>query len=444
MSDAAPKKFSTRRYVLLAATVILVIGIVAFVASRVGLDKAMVRVALDRFAEEVAHSGQSKGKTIEFLYDDVKMVGGLLSRHANIINPRFVDRTDPQKIGMVHTSEVAVYPYNSALTSLRLELEKPLRVLNTDTLDATPLSTITQKTPILIEISPEGDNLLYVKQSLPEVLLVDGPEAERANPWNNFTIRMASGGFTEYTAELDPEQGPKPRKSIISLSNITLTPETKPEDVVTIETVDWNFTQEVGEDKRNSVVLNAAVGPVTGSETQLPYGPMEFSVALSMEGVEPGASPQTFAEVDSHESAFKLENLSLKSKNAALYATADFVSGAKDVLPVGTANITVENLPYILAELKKHEAITDLDIKLAGDLVGATTGKQMVDMKDVSIDIKRVRDGSFQIGNSTFEELMALLLKGALAKQPDAAKSVPGGPAPKAVAPAKPATKKAQ
>lgn len=427
-TTAPETKSTSRKFILPVILVILLIGGLGYVASKAGLDKALVKQAVDHFAADLAASTEHAPAHMTLTYDDIRLEGGLTNRHAILVNPAIkeVSRRD-QSVTHYRTDEVALYPTSTDLTSLRLEIAKPVRVFRAD--ETLAAATITQRSAIIVNVGPEtrGDkNYTITTVALPDAFLIDAHPDNITDPWNRLTLTLAPGATMKRSMIEGGADWTSLSDSSFTAKDIKITPDAKPADAVTIASIDTSFTNTLNEQNLNHVTLNANIGPIDSSDELLPYGPLTAIIELDFEGVL-RRSPEAFAEAKSNESSLKLETFSIKGKDAAIYATADFVSGATDVLPVGTANLTVENLPFVLGELRAREKLKPQEEQILAAVIQRATGKKLGDTTDLTIDIKRVRDGAFQIGDTTFEEVMALVLKGALSGKMDAPTEAPVG-----------------
>jgi len=438
---------STRKFILPVAIVIVLIGVIGFIASQAGLDKALVKQAVDRFAADLAKSTAESPAQMTLTYKDIRLEGGFSSRFAIIESPEIREKNlRDESVTIYRTPEIELHPTSADLSSMRIEAARPITIVGNAESSAPATTVITQKSAITVDVAPEqknGRTYIATNVSLPDAFLLDGSADEAGAPWQ-MTVTMAPGATIKRSVIEGGSDWTSLSDSSVSAKTIKIVPEGKPERTITIDAIESSFSNTLNEQNLNVVDINANIGPISGSKDVLPYGAITAALELNFEGAL-ARSPEAFAEAKSNESSIKLKTLSLKSENAALYATADFVSGASDLLPVGTANITVENLPFVLEELHKTAVLDEQNEKLLATVVERTTGQPIGTVKDLSIDIKRVRDGAFQIGNTTFEEIMALVLKSALtnkmapAVMPDAPAMPAEEPAPVEESPVSPA-----
>lgn len=407
---------SSRKWAILVVMGILAVGATAYIASRTGLDKALVKEAVDNFSAELKASSND---TLSFSYEDITIEGGFRDRHAIIKNPvlqQSPEGMESEQHIYYTTNAITLHANASDLSSMKLLMPHPIKGFKGSTMEGEAQLTVIQKAPVVAHIeSTKQDGIPFVETriELPDSMLVDGPESERGEPWNQFTLGLKEGGTVFLSHSTAPDAPEGLGKTDINLQDIVITPEHDAKDEIRIAQFVSHYGNVQDDKGKSKVSMTTDIGPITGSESALPYGPIEFSLNASYEGLL-STAPEDFASNQGNEKALKIETLSLKAKEAALYATADFVSGAKDILPVGTANITLENVPFILKEMRKHKVLDASKEALFDAVVSEVTGTKLAETKDLTIDVKRVRDGAFQIGNSTFEELMALVLRSAL------------------------------
>lgn len=428
MNDTAPAitaKSSSRKWAIFVVLAILAVGAIAYMASKTGLDKALVKEAVDNFAAELKASSND---TLSFSYGDIAIEGGFRDRHAVIKNPvlqQSPEGMESEQHIYYTTDAITLHANASDLSSMKLFLSHPIKGYKGSAMEGEAQITVIQKSPITAYVDAvkhDGIPFVETRIELPDSMLVDGPESERDQPWNQFTLGLKAGGTVLLSHSTAPDAPEGLGKTDINLHELIITPQHDAKDEIRIAQFVSRYENVQDEKGKSSVSMTADVGPITGDENALPYGPIEFALNASYEGLLSSA-PEDFASNEGNEKALKIETLSLKAKDTALYATADFVSGSKDILPVGTANITLENVPFILEEMRKHKALDASKEALFAAVVSEITGTKLSDTKDLTVDVKRVRDGAFQIGNSTFEELMALVLRSAL--EPHNATSAP-------------------
>lgn len=439
MADETPQtevkeRSIAKRVVLITMAVLVALIGLGFLASRTGLDKALLRQQLDAFATNLQAQGKRDGRDVVLTYKDVAIRGGFSNRHAVILEPQLsvkplvqegeVKATDNL---VIRTAELRVFPKSSNLKELQVAAPAPI-----DFYDASDLSrkllTVATDAPFTTDVRLYSrDNVSYaeVTQHVPEKIdftylreqKAEGPE--EATPtvvpvYETLVMTQAPGGLLYSDVAQD---GSDLGTARIQMQDIVLTPQVQPDAAVRIAQVSSDWKHSMNEKKHHAVEASAQVGEITADAALLPYAPINFSVKVGYEGAAPQTA-QDLSSIRAQESSFKLYGFTLSTKEASLNATADFVASPTDVLPVGMASITLTNVPYVMGELRRFGVLNPATEPLATEILQLATGTPMAEMKDAQIDINRARGGSFAIGKTTFEELFATVLQHGLRQQP--------------------------
>lgn len=408
-TEIQPPKSTGKKFLLLVAALFLIIGAAGYFASKTGLDKVLVKQALDNFSEELKQAKSTSDYDVSFTYKDLAIEGGFSTRHAIVMSPQIVKKYKDGKLEVYRTASIALFPTSADLASFRVDLEKPLTIHAQDEADAPAILTITQKSAIIANFSTESRQSGEVEIThidFPESFLVDGPKDNADDPWNKMTVSLAPGATFSSEVAKGKDVASGIGTVTFNAQSLLLTPDAAPQNAIAIKAISASINNVLNDKKQNIASVVARLDSVVGNKETLPYGPVNFAIDASFQGAL-AKSPQAFSEVEKQEVVYTLKTLTLNTGVASLNATADFVSGSKDVLPVGTANITIERLNNLVDIVKSQGLVSEKDLNLMDVLVKQISGKTLAETKDLSIDIKRVRDGAFQIGNTTFEELAA-------------------------------------
>jgi len=239
------------------------------------------------------------------------------------------------------------------------------------------------------------------------------------------TIQLAAAPGSGFrSSQADDKSGIG--KASVDFKHVVITPKAAPEGALKVEQISGEWSNSLNEKKLNVVRALLNVGPVTSGDAGLPYLPVSLTLDATYEGAMPKTA-QTISGIQSPESAMKLTSFSLTSKEASVKASANFTANASDVLPVGTASLSLANVPFMLSELRKYRVLNDQTSPLVEQVLQRMTGVPIAEMTDVTIPIERVRGGSFTIGKTTFEELFALFLKEALQVKQGGEATIPEG-----------------
>ncbi len=435
MTDlATPKK--KRSLILPIAAGVVALAVAGFLASRAGLDKALVKQQVDDFIARLHEQGAQQGRDITLTYADLEVAGGLTNKHVVMKAPVLTVKPLASQAAVpaadkkatdalrITTPQVAIYPDAVDLSALTVKAADAINFAGEEAPEKSLLK-VTPSAPIAVSVAniKKGDvPYSEISASLPPKLEMvylretqaEGKEEETPTlvpVYETLSVTMDAGGSTKTSLA---EDGSGLGTAATSYRNIVFTPEKAPDQALTIAEISGNWSNSLNEKKLNVITAALKFGPVTSANADAPYQPVALELDASFEGAMP-KTPESIANTQSQDSVMTLKTFSLTTKDASLKASANFTANTADVLPVGTANITLTNAPYVLAELKKHELLSPANEQLVTLVLERVTGTPVAQLTDVVIPIERARAGAFKVGNSTFEELFALLLQHAMA-----------------------------
>ncbi len=444
---------TARKFILPALVIIVAIMLVAFLASRSGLDRALLRQQLDAFATELADNARKEGRDVRFTYEDVVITGSFSDRHAEVVAPQLVVKPimqPGQKAELadeltIRTARVAIFPKAVDLSQLRVEMPDPFEFYAADAPEK-KLLTVSANEPFAAMVGrvKKADRLYTeIEHVMPTEITFNYLREQQAEGeeeqtptlvpvYETMTLTQATGGTASSSFAQD---GSGLGKASVQLNDITITPEKDPEASIDVAEIRSRWSHTLNANNHHVITGSLHIGDVTAAPEVIPYAP----IALHVEASYQGAAPQTaedIAAVGGPESSFKLKEFALTTKEAGIQATADFVAGADDVLPVGMATLNLTNVPFVLGELRRYQLLKTDDEALVDDFAGLIAGKPISELENATIEISRTRGGSFTIGNATFEELFATLLKNSMQRRAPAAPEAEEAPASAPVAPA--------
>lgn len=432
------EKRKTRRIILGTAVVVVLIGAAAFIASKAGLDKALVRQELDLIAAQLKQRGAAQGREITFTYGAINIEGGISDRHAVVhdvklqtrplvqpgVPPKEVEEEASRSL-VIASPVLEITPKSPNLAAFEIALPQPLTFTTIEEPEKT-LLTITNATPLAVTYAstkkdgdpithwsftaPKGTKLTYLREQQAEGVEDETPTIKPVYETLAVDMEKGEGELTLLSDQSGLGQG------MLELKAITLTPEAAPEGKVIIDHVVSQWSNQRNAKKLNVVNSSFAIDNVQADPQFLPYAPISAALDVTYEGPMP-STQEEMAAMETQESAFKLKTFSISTRDATVSASADFVANTEDKLPVGIANVTITNLPFIVGELKKYQVMDDSKEQLMAALLQQITGTPYAELKDVVVDVNRARGGSFKVGKSTFEELFAALLSASISQK---------------------------
>jgi hypothetical protein len=427
-----------RRLFLPIAGVILAVAIGGFVASRAGLDKALVKQQVDNFIVQMKEQGREQGRDIDLTYADLEVAGSFANKHVVMREPvlivKPVDRAEPQNGEKnaidslrITTPSIELYPGVSSMTIKSVQTidfageDAPGKsllkvtpnaahevVFSSDKVGELPYEKVHYQAPSQIDFT-------YLKEQQAQGVEDQTPTVVPV--YETLLLSMAQGGsLTSSMAKDDSGLG----SVQVDFRDLVLTPKAAPDGAVRLAEVTGKWSNMLNEKKLNVVSAVIKAGPVTSDNTSFPYLPVMLDVDAMYEGAMP-KNAEAVANIQSPESVMTLKNFSLSSKEAELKAMANFTASATDALPVGTANISLTNVPFVLEQLKKYKIMNSATESMVLAVLSKVTGTPTDQLKDANIPIQRERGGALKVGSATFEELFALVLQQALQQKPSGA-----------------------
>ncbi len=416
------KRRLMKRIILGIFILLLLIGGGAYVASRFGLDKALVTQQLDGWIARAEEKAKEEGVKLDIAYDSITLAGGFTDRHAIIRNLRVTVGGqgmpyEPQETRTYRTAEMQFFPRSHDMQDFSLRLPAPLEM--TENQDEHPTMTLISDTPLAFEVEQmtRADGEYYeVTHPLPALVTLRyfaGQEAsgeEEATPelsprYDAVKIEQQGGVFRYLANKEDSAIGTTEFRA----ENIRVIPVGMEQETVKIAGLSLDYRNQINAEKKNDVTVDISLDNLSAAEEYLPHTPFSAKIAFAFEGALP-ETPEQLAATGNRETAFKLEDFSLHTKDANIDATADFITKGDDILPIGTATVTFTNIPSWRNFMKDYELITAPTEELINTILLRTADTRLVDAGDVTLNIQRVRGGAFEIGNSTFEEVLAILM----------------------------------
>lgn len=426
----------SRRIIIGTLSILVLIAAAGVLISKTGLDRALVRQQLDAIAAQMKTRGAAQGRDVKFTYGDVEIAGSFSNKHAVIHSPVLAVKPldapgyekptgDAPKTLRVTSETMEIYPEGANLSAMRIEMPKPIDITTIEAPEK-KLLTVTTDTPLTVHYAntkrdnapitrwqftaPAETQFTYLREQVAE-------GAEEQTPTLSPVYETLVMNMDKGEGELSMQRDHSGLgEGTLDLKNIRIAPQSAPkEGLVTINQIVSQWSNQRNEQNLNVVNSSFRIDQISADANLLPYAPISAAMEVVYEGAIP-TTQEELASIEAKESAFKLKTFSITTKDATFAATADFVANPEDRLPVGMANVTVTNLPFIVGELKKYKLLSDDREAIIATLLQQVTGTPYGQMKDVVVDVQRSRGGSFKIGQSTFEELFATLLQASLGK----------------------------
>jgi hypothetical protein len=334
----------------------------------------------------------------------------------------------------VSTPLLEIYPLAMDMSVLRAQVPQPINFAGQDAPEKSLLK-ISSNTPLALVIDQSSvAHVPHVKLSYVSPTAMDftylreqqAKGAEDATPtivpvYETLHLQMAAGsGFESDFVTNDDQTG----LARLHISDVVLTPQANANGAIHIAQLNGEWNHQMNDKKHHVIHVNGAFGPVTAAPELLPYAPISAALDATYEGTRT-QTPESVASIQTPETTFALKTFNLTTKDAALRGSGNFVANAADVLPVGAATVDINNMPFMLEQLRKYGILKpEMEANVAA-LLAQITGTPLDQTKDATVVIERARGGSFNVGKTTFEELLATFLKQSIQSQAGKAASAP-------------------
>jgi len=431
MSDSSPLSAPKKNYrlpIIIAAVLLAVMAAGLFI-SRAGLDKAVVKRVLDAGIEKMRERARAEDRDLNVTYSDIEITGGFANKLVIVRNPVLtIKPLHPQPILpgeekktdslVIATPLIELDPQAVDFSSVKINVPQPINFAGADAPEKSLLK-ITANSPFSVLFATQQANvptikINYISPTSIELVYLHEQQAqgtEDATPniipvYKTLTVSMEAGaGFeSDFTAD-DAMIG----ASNVHFKNITITPKDEPAGAIQVAEISATRSKLLNDQQRYLTHATVLFGPITAPAELLPAAPIHLALDVSSDTLAVGVASNPEAE-----SRYELKTFNLTTKDTGINASGSFAANAKEVLPVGTATINITNFPGILERLRTYTLLKPQNEAMVAALAQQITQTPMDQLKDTSVLIERTRGGAFKIGKTTFEELLAVILKQAI------------------------------
>jgi hypothetical protein len=430
MSDIIRKK-SLLFKLAIAGAVILVLG---FFLTRSEVNSALVKQGLDFVITKVENKARASGHDLKITYEAIEVAGDFRHRYVIVRNlamsmkpldPAPTPPGQPQKSDslVITTPVLEIYPQAFDLSEVRAAIPQPITIAGGDAPDKS-LLTITANTPFALDyhyLRMYDIPRVQLNSVVPTVVTLDYllenqvAGAEDKTPtvvpvYKTLTVSMAKNSGVKTDIAID---GSYAGTINLNLSAIEFVAKDVPNSTVKVAEVTAMVNRLLDPNKHQVQHITATIGPLTAPAELLAYAPVAAKIDIRRERT-PNTPPQTVEAIKPPETSYAIQALSITTKNASLDATGNFSTSLADILPVGKGSVSLKNAPFILDQLRKYAVIRPENEAGISQIIELITGSKINALNDATIAIERTRGGAFAIGHTTFEELVAVLLKQAI------------------------------
>ncbi len=412
-----------KRYALIVAAVVIVLGTGAYFASKRGLSEAVLSQVVDRWIAEQEQRAKQDGSEVDLAYESIRLEGSLSDSHVVIEKPSMT--VAPEGVALSQaggdatrftTDRIILYPESTTLERVRIELPDALQVYNAG--EQNPTFKVKANTPLMFAVAQEnidGNVFTTVKHYLPNLWLIEYLSAQEAGGDEEQTP-VLTGQYATYSLSLN--EGGYYNSRILSggdlgeaemkFSGLALH-DAAQATIFTLAEFDGTWKGVIDENQLSMQSLKLNVGEASAGDALpelKPYMPAKLALNANVGVGQPGAEAVS--------STIALEALDLALGATTIHATGGFEAGSEEILPVGKADIRIDNLAGLVSQLQQDEMISVGDVRIVQDVANAILGEGNDLTGSESFTVERQRGGSFMVGKVPFEALVATVMRAAM------------------------------
>ncbi len=388
-----PSKTATTRVSVAGIAVIAASIAVVLFSGHSSLSTASVEASLKRFGEYVASDSAKSGKEGKFTYGAIDMKGFFMNRYALVhdINLEIKKQSLLESVAWsLSTPEMAVV--NDPLSASRLYyvFGDPIDVKK----NGTEAAIITFSDPLKygqIEMRHNGTMTLMQNFKLPESITITPAGAQSGN----VQVTYDKNPTVEIRSSLEKPE----RHAKYEFHNIAVT--AGAEKPLSIGGLKSNLSEKPGQ---NDVLEGHYELNISALKTETLTKPCDINADISYTGDQPLLKLAGMV-------SGSLETV-VNVKQAAIYCTdfkiiTDGTLGRspEDPLPNGHLNVKIEQVNQLLAS----NLLSDQARSVLSQILMKVTGQPVESLTTVDIPLKREKNGTFYVGDVTFEELATTL-----------------------------------
>ncbi len=381
--DEEPVAKERRSYtgLAVASSVILLVAVVGFVASRAGIDRATVEQRVREAEAGLNEMLKPRGYQATLAYDDLALSGGLFSRMVTLKNPvlefAHPNPLSPYNGTKIRLEQLSFVPGDSSLQTAEITLPSPVEIIN-------PRHTyvISGEPALVIDVAAqEGERSWEADFPASFSITRDGKEIRSG------TLGEGSGSHVvqnSTTGALKKQIMLKDSKLHIDEAELAIDELAMYSDI----TKDEGMLSEE---------YSLKLDKLTPAGTLTPLGPVSAELKAKLKASEQGKLQM-----------LEVGPLSITGEGYRVEAGSEWKFNASEILPYGNAGLKVTGARRMVDAVGKAKLLGPVELAVLESALLKTSGQDALsDEQEIAIHIERQSGGPFKIGNTTFEELAA-------------------------------------
>lgn len=437
-SPLDPNKHNTL-YKIGFAISVLVLIISFLMSNQDAITRPFVESQLQTIAENIATQAKLNGDEAVFTYGEVSIEGGLFHHQITVVNPK-LDYTAHLPFGnvqrtVISTPRALVSSDQISTQNITVGFPDPIDVLRDGFL---PILVTFSSTPEYA-FDRNGDREVHAIHLPPSFTMTT--QAQGADP-----VVITASYAPHPVLKRVIERGQSQSKSELRFQEVRITT-TEEASRMQLDSLEGSSVEgPYGQDARR-FESKLAVQQFTIHKPEADKGPFDFTFDVTGTYLTPQNTQNFYAEVRDME--VTVNKIQLTNKHYELNLAGAFSVKPQDAMPSGILNVGIKGFDAF----RNSEFVPVKDVTLKNAVITAILDNEDTTLKDAFFTVKRDYNGTLFIGETSFENLVGLVITHSMAskmkeKSEDAAPvgpalkqapgpEVSGHAAPKPVVPAK-------
>jgi hypothetical protein len=438
------KKCSKKKTI--TAVLAIVAGIVALWLVWFGtgnlISKELVESNLKDFSDELSEVADAHGKTAKLSYGEIEITGFGYAKKAIIHNPSVdvaIKGVESGRAWSLSTDSLSVDadPMNSS--HIMVTAANPILISE----DGKPSQTISFSEPFMLGYGKledsSGANILQHDVFLPKQITISHENATAEQAKGQTLITFSS--VPSFKIISIPEQ----KKKLVNYDFTGVEVSTDEGSKTAIGHIYGEFNQQYNDGDKFSVTYNLALSDVVASDSAHSSKPYSFNLDVAVDGEPALPKPVVAAESPADASAqavapvaptsavpvvpyvnkkVSIKQFAFSGADFKVGASGDIAVDSEDPLPTGLVTLQIDNLQNFLSSEVVPSGSRGVLEAVLERMIGQPVAKQ----ENVSIPLKREKNGSFYLGQTTFEAIASNFLTDILMSHPSSEPAASGEP----------------
>lgn len=402
--NTVPAQKKSRLPVILFIITVIVVGYYVLFGQG-GITQKIAEQKVAEFASTFNNSFKAKGEDGTFTYGAIHVERDGVKQRVVVTNPT-VTFKEPNKTSSITSDLLFIYPDNVKFTGFEIVFPNALKISPGELEN----SELIPSKPVTVNISTQKGLISAFDIKLPDALTfkhyIGQPSPQTLT--SEYAVTMANPA--EFSGQVN-EQGALIAAKLL-LKDFTSTDIRQNKKGITAKELSFDLNNKDLGDNKTRLTYKVTMNTLELPEELPIKGPFTFEADLNMEGqlaALPSESPQASPQ---GEIKLELNTLKFASAGYSITANASLLTTSAEALPTGEGNIIFTHPAVLINDLIKTEVLEETQRPLIDHILTKITGRPLAENDPLNISIKRsATDQAVRIGNTTFDEVVALVMQ---------------------------------